>query len=51
MVYLLKIMGSKKKEAQYINMVFSTWFQGNRHKLRLSYKDAIRISEEWIISY
>lgn len=34
-----------------INMVFSTWFQGNRHKLRLSYKDAIRISEGWIISY
>ena len=34
-----------------INMVFSSWFQGNRHKLRLSYKDAIRISEGWIISY
>ena len=34
-----------------INMVFSTWFQGNRHRLRLSYRDSVRISEGWIISY
>jgi len=42
-----------KKSSKYpnTNMVFSTWFQGNRRKLRLSYKDAIRISEGWIISY